>query len=163
MAARVTAPDAPADAAAAAAAGELALGADQLMWLAETGVKTTRAGAPGGKATLRAILSADGFVDSASAAGGAPPLGLVLDATPFVSRGETPPGRGTLVFEARGLAFATFQVTAVRDYGGYVLHLGSLEEGSVATGAEVECKVEGGGGGEDDNPFERFGKFLRGE
>ena len=42
MAARVIAPDAPADAAAAAAAGELALGADQLMWLAETGVKTTQ-------------------------------------------------------------------------------------------------------------------------
>ena len=133
-------------AAAAASKGDgalLALGAEQTAWLADGGVAFTddqykfdRDGAQ--TATLRAIYTSDGFADSAEADPEAT-VGLVLDRTPFFSQaGGQVSDVGKLV-TADG---ATFRVTSVQSFGGYVLHLGALEQGSLATGAAVECNVD---------------------
>ena len=145
-------------AAAAASKGDgalLALGPEQTSHLANSGVAFTddqykfeRAGDAVPPATLRAISSAAGFVDEvAAAAAGAEveTLGLVLDQTAFFSQaGGQVPDVGSLVALGGGDAdaAATFRVSSVQSFGGYVLHLGQLEEGRLATGAALECRVE---------------------
>ena len=135
-------------AAAAASKGDgalLTLGPEQTSFLADSGVAFTddqykfereNVGQP---ATLRAIYSGAGFVDTAAADADAT-LGLVLDRTSFFSQaGGQVPDVGSLVALDGG---ASFRVSSVQSFGGYVLHVGALEEGSLATGADLECRVE---------------------
>ena len=59
---------------------------------------------------------------------------------PFFSQaGGQVPDVGTLVALEGG---ATFKVSSVQSFGGYVLHVGNLVEGGLATGAGLECRVE---------------------
>ena len=135
-------------AAAAANKGDgalLTLGPEQTSYLADSGVAFTddqykfereNVAQP---ATLRAIYSGAGFVEEAAADADAT-LGLVLDRTSFFSQaGGQVPDVGSLVALVGG---ASFRVSSVQSFGGYVLHVGALEQGSLATGADLECRVE---------------------
>jgi len=134
--------------AAAASKGEgarLTLGPEQTSYLADSGVaftddqfKFARDDRPQ-PAALRAIYSGAGFVDEADADADAT-LGLLLDRTSFFSQaGGQVPDVGSIVSLDGG---ATFRVSSVQSFGGYVLHVGALEAGSLATGAALECRVD---------------------
>jgi len=135
-------------AAAAASKGDgalLTLGPEQTARLADEGVAFTDdsfkfdLGADAG-ATVRAIYGAGGFVDAAEAGGGET-LGVVLDRSSFFSQaGGQVPDVGSLVEAGGG---ATFRVSSVQSFGGYVLHVGSLESGSLSAGDSVACNVDG--------------------
>jgi len=66
----------------------------------------------------------------------------VLDRTPFFSQA------GGQVADVGALALpdgaGSFRVNSVQSYGGYVLHVGTLDVGRLAVGARVDCSVEWG-------------------
>ena len=135
-------------AAASAKGGDagLALGAEQTAWLADSGVAFTDdkpkfaidAAFP---ATLRAVYTSDGFVDSITPDSGV--VGLVLDQTTFFAQaGGQVPDVGRLLSVDDGADGASFEVTSVQSFGGYVLHMGVLKSGALETGAKLECAVD---------------------
>ncbi|EOD34337.1 alanyl-tRNA synthetase [Emiliania huxleyi CCMP1516] len=120
-------------AAAAASKGDgalLTLGPEQTARLADEGVAFTDdsfkfdLGADA-RATVRAIYGAGGFVDAAEAGGG--------EHAAWRGEGKVP-DVGSLVEAGGG---ATFRVSSVQSFGGYVLHVGSLESGSLSAGDSV--------------------------
>jgi len=124
---------------------DLALGPEETAWLAKEGVPITddaqkydRAASP--VTTLRAIYvggpGAEGFTDTV--AGSSTTVGLVLDQTSFFSEsGGQVDDTGNL------LELGTdFEVTSVQSFGGYVLHVGFLKEGKLATGMKLKCSVD---------------------
>ena len=128
----------------------LTLGAEQTAWLADGGVAFTDdslkfdAGATP-TARLRAIFTGDlergsggGFVQSAADVADGATVGLVLDQTSFFSQaGGQVSDVGALVAGdgasggggGGGGGDAAFRVTSVQSYGGYVLHIGTLDKG----------------------------------
>ena len=91
------------------------------------------------EATLRAIYGADGFVEGATAEAGQT-LGLVLDQSSFFSQaGGQVPDVGSLVGASDD---ASFTVTSVQSFGGYVLHIGTLESGSISAGMTLRTEVD---------------------
>lgn len=84
------------------------------------------------KANVVAIYNGSSFVDSLSEIGAE--AGILLDKTPFYAElGGQEYDTGTLVIDGS----AEFNVTNVQVYGGYVLHTGSLVEGSLKVEDEI--------------------------
>ncbi|ABN65391.2 Alanyl-tRNA synthetase, cytoplasmic (Alanine--tRNA ligase) (AlaRS) [Scheffersomyces stipitis CBS 6054] len=78
------------------------------------------------KATIQAIYSSSGFVDSIDDS--SVQYGVLLDKTPFYAeQGGQIYDTGKLVIDGK----AEFNVTNVQVYGGYVLHTGNIVEGSL--------------------------------
>ena len=123
----------------------LALGAEQTAWLAEQGVAFTDDDAKfatdvNPTVTLRAIyVGGDGaFADAATPESGS--IGLVLDATAFYAEaGGQVADVGTLLSIEGG---ATFEVSNVQSFGGYLLHMGELTSGELATDSQLTCHVD---------------------
>lgn len=121
---------------------DLALGPEQIAWLGQQKVPFTDDddkyelhAKP--TASVRAIYSADGFVDEANAEMGMG-LGIVLDKTSFYAQGGGQVAdSGSIVVEG-----GTFDVRSVQLFGGYILHIGELSAGSLSTGTEVVCEVD---------------------
>ena len=84
------------------------------------------------KANVVAIYNGSSFVDSISEAGSQ--AGILLDKTPFYAElGGQEYDTGKLVIDG----VAEFSVSNVQVYGGYVLHTGSLLEGSLKLEDEI--------------------------
>ena len=142
MAAQKARSAAAAQAAKGSAVADLALGAEQTAWLADSGVAFTDdkdkfAWDVQPSATVRAIYSSEGgFVDSVDAAAGV--VGVVLDQTAFFAQaGGQVPDAGSLLGDG-----VRFDVESVQSFGGYVLHVGALSEGALATGVALKCDVD---------------------
>jgi len=131
----------------------LVLGAEETALLADRGVAFTDDQlkfVPNVEpsASIRAIFTpGTGFVDSVTAAD--TPLGIVLDRTSFFSQaGGQVPDVGSLVvvtLSDDGDGFdreATFKVSSVQSFGGYVLHIGTLVSGELSTESTVSCEVD---------------------
>lgn len=120
----------------------LALGPEQTAWLADNDVaftddtlKFASSGMP--IAEVRAIYAGGQFVEQASDGDG--DVGLILDRTAFFAQaGGQVPDTGSVIALESG---AVFEVNNVQSYGGYVMHSGTIEGGTLMTGAEVKCSV----------------------
>lgn len=84
------------------------------------------------KSTIVALYDGSKFVDSISEAGAE--FGVVLDKTPFYAeQGGQEYDTGSLVIDGS----AEFAVSNVQVYGGYVLHTGTLTEGTLKVSDEI--------------------------
>jgi len=125
----------------------LELIAEQTSWLADRGIAATDDGLKfkedSAQARVEAIFGGDdGFLEAPATPGGS--VGIILDSTPFYAEaGGQETDVGTLrVTAPDGSQTATFVVTNVRVFGGYVLHTGFVESGEVPVGASVRCEVD---------------------
>jgi alanyl-tRNA synthetase len=95
-------------------------------------------------ATVMAIYTSRGFLATGESATTDDQVGLVLDKSSFYAEGggqET--DTGTIEFvDAQGAVTGVFAVTDVQVYGGFVLHKGMVEQGSLTVGTHVNCKVD---------------------
>jgi alanyl-tRNA synthetase len=96
-------------------------------------------------ATVMAIFTSDrGFLATGDSAATNDQVGLVLDKSSFYAEGggqET--DTGTIEFlDEQGTVTGVFAVTDVQIYGGFVLHKGVVEQGSLTVGSHVNCKVD---------------------
>jgi len=93
-------------------------------------------------ATVRAIYTADGFVETLSGASGdadATAAGVVLDITSFYAEaGGQVADSGVLTLPGGG----EFDVLDVQVYAGFVLHLGRVSGGTLSVGDMVTCGVD---------------------
>jgi alanyl-tRNA synthetase len=120
---------------------ELLFEAEATAWLANNGVATTDDShkyAPGTNpsATVKAILTLDGFKDSTEGVEG--PIGIVLDRTSFYAEsGGQVADVGSLKCGAGSLAVTDTKIAA-----GFVLHSGDGVEGVVKVGDACEALVD---------------------
>jgi len=134
--------------------GRLELIAEQTAWLANNNVGVTEddfkfewdleLGTE-----VRAIFTQDGFVspDGGVVEEGAT-VGLVLGKTSFFAEaGGQLPDTGTIsiVSDNGDSTMGTFRVLDVQSYGGFCLHVGTMEEGdniNLTVGSKVKCQVD---------------------
>ncbi|SGZ55244.1 CIC11C00000005342 [Sungouiella intermedia] len=84
------------------------------------------------KSTIVALYDGSKFVDSISEAGAQ--YGIILDKTPFYAeQGGQEYDTGSLVIDGT----AEFSVSNVQQYGGYVLHTGTLTEGTLKVSDDI--------------------------
>jgi alanyl-tRNA synthetase len=95
-------------------------------------------------ATVMSIFGRDGFVEKGSAAQAGDFVGLVLDKSSFYAEaGGQEADLGTLrILNEAGDVVGSFDVRDVQSYGGFLLHSGLLEEGTLEVGAVVNCRVD---------------------
>ncbi|CAJ1961787.1 unnamed protein product [Cylindrotheca closterium] len=95
-------------------------------------------------ATVMSIYGPDGFVEKGSAAQPGDFVGLVLDKSSFYAEaGGQEADLGTLrILDEAGDVVGLFDVRDVQSYGGFLLHSGLLEEGTLEVGAVVNCRVD---------------------
>ncbi|KAG5191133.1 alanyl-tRNA synthetase mitochondrial precursor [Tribonema minus] len=114
--------------------------AEETAWLAARGVAPTDDAAKYGgaplSATVRAIFTADGFVESAGAEDGE--VGVVLDRTCFYAESGGQVGDAGALVAAGG---GDVEVVDVQTFGGYSVHLGRVRSGALKVGDSVEASV----------------------
>lgn len=121
----------------------LVLEAEQTAHLAGMGVQPTDTEAKfqwhiTPTATVRALYTANGFVESA-ASGEHEVLGVILDASPFYfESGGQVADTGALTKEGG----TCVDVSDVQAFGGFSVHMGQLSAGSLSVGDTVECAVD---------------------
>jgi alanyl-tRNA synthetase len=128
---------------------DMSMEAEQTAWLLNSGVAVTDTSNKyvwnqTHAARVLAIFTGRGggtagFVNSATVAEGT--IGLVLDSSPFYYEG------GGQIFDTGSIRISgsdnIFHVTNVQSYAGYVVHVGTLDDGHhVHTGANVTCAVD---------------------
>jgi alanyl-tRNA synthetase len=127
----------------------LELIAEQTAWLNDNGVFPTDDGfkykldvqLP---ATVMAVFGADGFLADGASAEKGDFVGLVVDKSSFYAEAggqEADFGRIEVLAED-GSVTGSLLVSDVQAYGGFLLHKGTVEEGSVQVGTHVNCKVD---------------------
>jgi len=95
-------------------------------------------------ATVMSIYGPDGFLEKGSAAQPGDFVGLVLDKSSFYAEaGGQEADLGTLrILNEAGDVVGSFDVRDVQSFGGFLLHSGFVEEGSLEVGAVVNCRVD---------------------
>eukprot|EP00521_Asterionellopsis_glacialis_P013316 CAMPEP_0195305328 /NCGR_PEP_ID=MMETSP0707-20130614/36087_1 /TAXON_ID=33640 /ORGANISM="Asterionellopsis glacialis, Strain CCMP134" /LENGTH=1008 /DNA_ID=CAMNT_0040369413 /DNA_START=123 /DNA_END=3149 /DNA_ORIENTATION=- len=130
-------------------APQLELIAEQTAWLADNGVLATDdsfkheldAETP---ATVQAVFGPDGFLTDGVEAESGDFVGIVLDKSSYYAEaGGQEADIGKILFLSdEGEVVGSFAVTDVKAYGGFILHKGAVEEGSVGVGSTVKCQVD---------------------
>lgn len=134
--------------------GRLELVAEQTAWLADNDVKATEDDAKFEwdievGTVVSAIFTQGGFVSSDGGVGveeGAT-VGLILEETSFFAEaGGQLADTGTVsILSDSGAVAGTFRVLDVQSYGGFYLHVGTMEQGSASdltVGSKVRCEVD---------------------
>ncbi|MBX3375637.1 MAG: alanine--tRNA ligase [Phycisphaeraceae bacterium] len=126
-------------------AKELTLGADAIARLKGMNVSTTDDGDKfHGRtihATVLAIWNGENFDDSTRDRAGAP-VGIILDKTSFYAEmGGQVADHGEIHSDRAGNA-ADFNVESVKNYGGYILHIGRAGRGELRVGDRVRLHVD---------------------
>lgn len=94
--------------------------------------------------TIMAVFGADGFLKDGTSAKAGDFVGLVLDKSSFYAEAggqEADFGRMEIL-DGSGSVTGSFSVTDVQAYGGFLLHKGILEDGSMQVGTHVNCRVD---------------------
>jgi len=122
--------------------------AEQTAWLADNEICTTDDSfkykldveLPG---TVLAIYGTEGFITDGTIETG-DYVGLVLDKSSFYAEaGGQDADTGTIaVMGEQGEIVGKFTVNDVQSYGGFLLHTGVIEEGSLKVGSTVKCEVD---------------------
>ncbi len=127
----------------------LELIAEQTAWLANNDVSTTDDDSKYEwdvdlSSSVTAIYTEDGFMEAGAKAGPGDNVGLILEKSTFYAEaGGQEADIGSIVIKsADGEVTGKFNVVDVQVYGGYLLHSGTIEEGTIEVGASVECKVD---------------------
>jgi len=129
-------------------APKLELIAEQTAWLADNGVLATDDSFKYGldaevPATVKALFGPDGFLTGGAKAESGDFVGIVLDKSSYYAEAggqEADVGKISCLSDD-GEIVGSFSVTDVQAYGGFILHKGAVEEGSVEVGAPVKCQV----------------------
>ncbi|KAF6149271.1 hypothetical protein GIB67_026127 [Kingdonia uniflora] len=124
------------------AGGAIIMDADATSQLHKRGVAVTEdkkkfTWDPDCKTVVKAIYNGTEYVESV---GAGDDVGIVLEETTFYAE------QGGQIFDTGylGGSFGLFQIYNVQIYGGFVLHIGSIAEGTgtVSVGDKVNCKVD---------------------
>jgi alanyl-tRNA synthetase len=123
--------------------------AEQTAWLSTRGILPTddsfkykwHVNLP---ATVLAVYSENGFYGDEEAVEEGAVVGLILDKSSFYAEAggqEADLGRLTILGR-EGSATGSFLVRDVQSFGGFILHTGVVDEGSIEVGAHVSCEVD---------------------
>lgn len=130
-------------------AAQLELVAEQTAWLAAEGILPTDDSSKFKwdiqvPAAVLAVFGQDGFVNAGSKVGEGESVGLILDKSSFYAEGggQVADLGSIEILDADGSMAGRFKVTDVQAYGGFLLHSGVVEAGSVEVGQIVTCKVD---------------------
>ena len=123
--------------------------AEQTAWLMDNGVHATDDShkfnldveLPG---TVMAVFGVDGFLKDGAVATKGDFVGLVLDKTSFYAEagGQEADAGVIYVHNEAGEITGNFVVNNVQSYGGFVLHTGVVEEGTIELGSLARCNVD---------------------
>jgi alanyl-tRNA synthetase len=123
--------------------------AEQTAWLTDNGVYPTDDSfkfkldveLPG---TVMAVFRVDGFLKDGAVATTGEFVGIVLDKTSFYAEaGGQEADTGVIsVQNDAGETTATFVVNDVQSYGGFVLHTGVVDKGTIGVGSIARCSVD---------------------
>jgi alanyl-tRNA synthetase len=130
-------------------ATKLELIAEQTSWLANNGISTTDDSYKYEwdltlSSTINAIFGENGFVPNGESATKGSRVGVILDKSSFYAEaGGQESDIGTISFKhTNSNGIVRFSVCDVQSYGGYLLHIGVVEEGSMQVGQSVSCMVD---------------------
>jgi alanyl-tRNA synthetase len=132
----------------AGGATKLELIAEQTSWLANAGIKSTDDSFKyewdlSLSSNIKAIFGENGFVENGAIVSKGSRVGLILDKSSFYAEaGGQESDLGTISIVSPGGQVGIFSVIDVQSYGGYLLHIGNLEEGSMQVGQSVTCSVD---------------------
>lgn len=123
--------------------------AEQTAWLKDNHVEATDDGfkykldveLP---ATILAVFSTEGFLSEGSTVHAGDYVGLVLDKSTYYSEagGQEADVGSIAIFDSNGKVSGRFIVNDVQSYGGFLLHTGIIDEGSIGVGTVVNCQVD---------------------
>ena len=128
----------------------LELIAEQTAWLSDENIPTTDDSTKydsdaNTAATIQAIFTKDGFLQKGNKANEGDYIGIIMDQSSFYAEAggqEADTGSIIIASEEDGSIISKFNVTDVQIYGGYVLHSGTVIEGSMDIGSNVKCQVD---------------------
>lgn len=123
--------------------------AEQTAWLMDNNVATTNDSTKYDwdvkpSATVTAIYTEDGFLSENDKATPEMNVGIVMsDSSYYAEAGGQEADTGSLsILSDDGDVVATFTVTDVQSYAGFLLHTGVIEDGEISVGSKAECKVD---------------------
>lgn len=95
-------------------------------------------------ATVMSIYGSDGFFKEGESAEPGDFVGIVLDKSSFYAEaGGQEADTGELrILDDSNEVMGSFEVRDVQTYGGFLLHSGVVKEGSLKSGAHVNCRVD---------------------
>jgi alanyl-tRNA synthetase len=95
-------------------------------------------------ATVMSIYGSDGFFKDGESAEPGDFVGIVLDKSSFYAEaGGQEADTGELrILDDSNEVMGSFEVRDVQTYGGFLLHSGVVKEGSLKSGAHVNCRVD---------------------
>lgn len=130
-------------------ATRLELIAEQTSWLADNGIEPTSDDFKYDwdlklSSTITAIFTPDGFLTDGEEATSGANVGVILDKTSFYAEaGGQEADLGEIAIVSNdGDHAAKLIVTDTQSYGGYILHSGIIQDGSLKVGDAVRCQVD---------------------
>ena len=95
-------------------------------------------------ATVMSIFGPDGFYKEGETVDEGDFVGLILDKSSYYAEaGGQEADLGSLrVIDGSGDVIGNFEVRDVQTYGGFLLHAGVMQEGSIKAGTIVQCRVD---------------------
>ncbi len=95
-------------------------------------------------ATVMSVFGPNGFYETDSEAKAGDFVGVVLDKSSFYAEaGGQEADLGELrILDDSGDVVGTFEVRDVQSYGGFLLHTGVIQEGTLKIGSQIQCRVD---------------------